>query len=257
MSSLLARGVAVIERLAEQPEGLPLSAIASATEQPLSATHRLLAELVRLGYVRQPREQGDYALTIKLVSIGLHFLGASGVVEAAQPALDELARTAREGVRMAIADSDELVFVGHAHAAAAWPRHDVASGRSVHLSCSAAGHALLSTMTDEQALVRVAHQGFGDPKNFGPRAPTTVRSLLACIHRARKLGYATLVEGMAPGMSCMAAPVRQRDGPVFAVVTIAGPSERLTPSRMLELAPALLSAAEKMMSASSASSRHS
>ena len=36
---------------------------------PLSATHRLLAELARCGYVRQARTQGDYVRTIKLGSL--------------------------------------------------------------------------------------------------------------------------------------------------------------------------------------------
>lgn len=60
MSSLLERGIKVLELLAGHPEGLALSAVASAGNLPLSATHRLLTELVRVGYVRQLRGQGDY-----------------------------------------------------------------------------------------------------------------------------------------------------------------------------------------------------
>ena len=90
MSSLLERGIKILELLAGHAEGVSLSAIASATDMPLSATHRLLAELVRVGYVRQLREQGDYVLTIKLASLGLAFLSGSGMVDVAQPLLDAL-----------------------------------------------------------------------------------------------------------------------------------------------------------------------
>ena len=69
MSSLLERGLHVLELLAAHPEGRALSSIAADTGLPLSATHRLLAELAGCGYVRQARNQGDYVLTIKLVSI--------------------------------------------------------------------------------------------------------------------------------------------------------------------------------------------
>ena len=58
MSSLLERGIKVLELLAGHPEGVPLSAVASATDMPLSATHRLLAELVRLGYVAAAARTG-------------------------------------------------------------------------------------------------------------------------------------------------------------------------------------------------------
>ena len=49
MSSLLERGIRVLELLAAHPEGVALSAIATAGNMPLSATHRLLAELASVG----------------------------------------------------------------------------------------------------------------------------------------------------------------------------------------------------------------
>jgi IclR family acetate operon transcriptional repressor len=253
MSSLLERGIKVLELLAAHPEGLALSAVAAATGMPLSATHRLLAELVRVGYARQLRDQGDYVLTIKLVSLGLSFLSASGMVDVAQPALDGLAETARELVRLAIVDGEDLVFVAKAQGATRGLRYDPDMGLAVPLSCSAAGHALLSTLSDEQALERVARQGFGDPKDFGPRAPGSITAVLAYVRRARKLGYATIVEVFAPGMSAMSAPVRLPGGPAIGVVTIAGPSVRMTEARMVELAPALIATAQDVMAASKAS----
>jgi IclR family transcriptional regulator, acetate operon repressor len=253
MSSQLQRGIKVLELLAGHAEGVTLSAIASATDTPLSATHRLLAELVSVGYVRQLREQGDYVLTIKLASLGLAFLSGSGMVDVAQPLLDALAHESRELVRLAVVDGDELVFVAKSQGATRGLRYDPDMGLSVRLSCSAAGHALLSTMSDEQALQRVARQGFGDPKDFGPRAPTSVKALLVYVRSARKLGYSTIFEVFAPGMSAMAAPVRLPNGPAIGVVTIAGPMVRLTPPRMLELAPSLMATAQEVMAASKSS----
>ena len=69
----------ILERLARFPEGLPLSLIAPELDMPLSACHRLLADLQRRGYVRQIRRQGDYLLTIKVASLGLGFLSSAGI----------------------------------------------------------------------------------------------------------------------------------------------------------------------------------
>ena len=253
MSSPLERSFKILELLAAHPEGLTLSAMAATLQMPLSAVHRLLAELCRCGYVRQLREQGDYELTIKLVSLGLSFLSASGVVDVAQPALDRLAEQSGELVRLAVVDGDALTFVAKAQGARRGLRYDPDMGLSVTLSCSAAGHAWLSTLSDERALALVTQQGFGAPENFGPKAPTTVKALLACLKSARKRGFSTIVEVFAPSMSAMAAPVRSRSGTTIGVVTIAGPLVRLTEARMEELADALLRTAHEIETASGAS----
>ena len=205
MSSLLERGLQVLELFAAHPEGRALSALAADAGLPLSATHRMLAELARCGYVRQARNQGDYVLTIKLVSLGLSFLSASGLVDVAQPSLDRLAEESRELVRLAIVDGNELVFVAKAQGATRGLRYDPDMGLSVPLSCSAAGHAWLSTMSDEEALARVAKQGFASPEKHGPKAPTTVKALLGHVRAARKRGYSVISEVFAPAMSAMSA----------------------------------------------------
>ena len=253
MSGILERSFKLLEHLAAHPEGRALSALATELGLPLSATHRLLTELARCGYVRQDQSHGDYMLTIKLVSLGLSFLSSSGIVDVAQPLLDRLAAQSGELVRLAVVDGDELIFVAKAQGATRGLRYDPDMGLSVTLSCSAAGHAWLSTMTDEQALQRVAQQGFGQPANFGPKAPTTVKALLAHLRSARKNGYSTINEVFAPAMTAMAAPVRSGNGAVIGVVTIAGPLVRLTEERMHALGPALLDTAHEVARASGAS----
>ena len=250
MSGILERSLKVLEHLCHHPEGRTLSGLASELAMPLSATHRLLAELVQLGYVRQRQSHGDYVLTIKLVSMGLGFLSASGVVDVAQPALDRLAGEAGELVRLGVVDGDELTFVAKAQGATRGLRYDPDMGLSVNLACSAAGHAWLSTMTDEEAIALVAKKGFGAPAKFGPKAPTTIKGVLTFVRAARKRGFSLIVEVFAPAMSAMSAPVRSPSGAAIGVVTIAGPMVRLTEERMHELGPALLATADDVARAS-------
>ncbi len=253
MSSILERSFKVLEHLAPHPEGKALSSLASELDMPLSATHRLLAELIRCGYVRQDQSQGNYMLTIKLVSLGLGYLSATGVVDIAQPLLDRLAAESGELVRLAVVDGDALTFVAKAQGAVRGLRYDPDMGLSVNLSCSSAGHAWLSTMSDEEALALVARQGFGKPEDYGPNAPTTVKALLTYLRTARQQGFSTIVEVFAPAMTAMAAPIRQGNGPVIGVVTIAGPLVRLTPERMQALGPALLNTTHELAMASAGS----
>ena len=239
MSVALDRGLALMERLAGQPDGMALGALADELLIPHSACHRLLSQLSQLGYVRQARARGPYLLTTKIASMGLAFLSSAGVVDIAGPLLERLANESGELVRLAIIDDDRLTWVAKAQGARKGVRYDPDMGMDARLSCTASGHAWLLTLSDERALELVSRQGFGDPKDYGPKAPTTVRALLGFLHAARTRGYAMIDEVFAPGMTAMAAPIL-RQGVASGVVSIAGPRTRLSTARMHALAPALL-----------------
>jgi IclR family acetate operon transcriptional repressor len=245
MTLALDRGLALLERLCGQPEGMPLTALADELDIPRSACHRLLAELQRRGYVRQARSQGDYMLTAKLASLGLGFLSSSGIVDIAEPLLERLAKESGELVRLAIVDGERLTWVAKAQGTRKGLRYDPDMGMDARLSCTASGQAWLLTLSDERALELVSRQGFGQPKDYGPKAPTTVKALLGVLHAARTRGFAMIDEMFAPGMTAMAAPV-MRGREAVGVISIAGPRQRLTPARMQQLAPAMLAATAEL-----------
>ena len=154
MNGILERTLGILEYLAANAEGAPMASIADHLAIPRSATHRLLAELTRCGYVRQTRKHGDYVLTTKLVALGLSYLSSSGIVDIAQPLLDQLAEASGELVRLSVVDGERLTWVARAQGALRGLRYDPDMGSDARLSCTATGHAWLLTMTDEDALRR-------------------------------------------------------------------------------------------------------
>ena len=253
MSGTLERGMQLLQCLAAYPRGRALSLVASDLGIPLSATHRLLMELIRLGYVRQSPADGQYVLTIKLVSMGLSFLSSSGIVDVAQPLLDDLAASSEELVRLAVVDGNDLIFVAKSQGATRGLRYDPDMGLSVALSCSAAGHAWLATMSDKDAAALVARQGFGVAEDFGPGAPRSMKAVLPFLRATRERGFALIENVFATGMGSVGAAVRLRNGAVVGVVTIAGPLLRFTGARMAATGEALLQAATDLAQSSSAS----
>jgi IclR family acetate operon transcriptional repressor len=247
------RALLILETLAAQPEGLALAAMADDLGLPRSACHRLLQELLRCGYVRQVREHGEYALTTKLPALGLSFLGSTGIVDLAQPIIERLADNAGDLVRLALVDGDRLTFVAKAQGARSGLRYDPDMGIDVRLSCSAGGHAWLMTLSEERATALVAAQGFGSPKQYGPKAPTTYKALMTILDEDRQRGYSLIVESYAPGMTAMAAPILRRNGEAVGVITIAGPLQRLTPQRLQELGEPLRQAAADLALVSASS----
>lgn len=253
MSGVLERTLGILELLSQHGEGLELAVIADQLNMPRSAAHRLLADLVRCGYVRQARGRGDYLLTTKLVSMGLSYLSNSGIVDIAQPLLNQLAEVSGELVRLSVVDGERLTWVARAQGARQGLRYDPDMGSDARLSCSSSGWAWLSTMSDDAALALVAKQGLGLPDQFGPAAPTTLQAVMDAVHATRERGYSLTTDTYSLGLSAISAPVRFAGQTAIGVLTIAGPTVRFTPERMQSLGPELVSVAAQLAAASGAS----
>jgi DNA-binding IclR family transcriptional regulator len=132
-------------------------------------------------------------------------------------------------------------------------RYDPDTGRDVELSCSAAGHAWLSTLEDDDAIALLTRQGLASPAAHGPNAPTSIAAVMKAVKAARAQGYATAADSYAPGLSAVCCVIRPPGKGAVGVLAISGPSVRLTPARMKALAPALQAAAAEIALVAAAS----
>ncbi|MDB5847145.1 MAG: IclR family transcriptional regulator [Rhodoferax sp.] len=248
MSSNLPRGLAILELLSRNVDGLPLHAIAEPLQIPRSAAHRVLAELTTAGFVRQEGELMPYRLTLKLATLGMAYLNESGIAEVVQPVLNRLAAATSELARMSVVDGERLVWVAKAQGARGGLRYDANSdpGEEVRLFCSSNGQAWLAALTDERALHMVMKQGF-NPEAYGPNAPKTITEFLACLAEGRRKGYSDVHESYEVGSAAIAAPVwNAKHTMVIGSVSVAGPEARMKAERMPELGALVMSAAEEL-----------
>lgn len=252
MSGAIDKTLGILEFLADRPQGAVLVDIATSLNQSRSGCHRTLLELVAYGYVRQT-QRGEYRLTTKLPAMGVGWFSKSGLVDIAQPSLQRLAEVSGELVRLGIVDGDRLTLVAKAQGANSGLLYDPDMGIDLMLSCSAAGHAMLMTMTDDEAIKAVSRQGLGNPGAFGPAAPTTITQLVGMLAAHRRRGYALLRDVYAPGLSSMAAAVCRRGDRPTAAIVIAGPTMRFTDERMTACGGTLISSANELALIGSAS----
>jgi IclR family transcriptional regulator, negative regulator of allantoin and glyoxylate utilization operons len=250
MAGNLERGFAIVELLAKQGGSMQLATIADTLDIPRSGTHRLLAELGEEGFVRQD-ERGEYVLSLKLVSLALTWLSTGGVLDIAQPVLDKLAGASGELARLGVIEDDHIIFVGKAQGAKSGLRYDPDMGSQPPLHCTASGAAWLSTMSDEEALELVSRQGgIGKAGQKGPKAPKTIQQFLKDLDDTRKREYGIAIDTYETGMAAMAVAVRHPvSGAVVGVVTLAGPTSRLSIERIRELSSALRDAGADMSAA--------
>jgi DNA-binding IclR family transcriptional regulator len=251
--SQIERVFSVLESLTGEPQGLPMQTLAEQLGIPKSATHRLLAELIRLGYVRQNPQNLRYHLSTKLVAMGFRYLSGSGA-DIVQPVLDRLARETGELVRLGVIEGERQTWIAKSQGARSGLRYDPDMGRDAPLFYTASGHAWLASMSDAEALSLVERQAIETPEGLGPNAPRSNIELLDRLRLAREQGYAWVEESSAVGTSAIAAVIRHPlQGRVIGVLSIAGPSARMPGARLHELAPTLLAFAQELSAASQAS----
>ena len=171
----------------------------------------------------------DRTATLSPGRVALRFArsgkGRDDLIELAQPRLrrlaDETGETAnlivmRPGGTEAIAQADGQHLLGVTN----W------IGRPLGLHCTAAGKVFL------------AYEATRLPAGaLHARTSATITDRAALqdeLERVLARGYAVLVDELEPGLSAVAAPVRERDGDVVAVLCVSGASLRL-PRQRLEL----------------------
>ncbi|HEY3729189.1 MAG TPA: IclR family transcriptional regulator, partial [Solirubrobacteraceae bacterium] len=150
-------------------------------------------------------------------------LGLADLVELARPGMRRLAAESgetanlilpRPGGTEAIAQIDGSHLLGVTN----WV------GRPLGLHATAAGKVFLAFGAAELA---------DDP--LEPLAPATITDrerLMAELETVRERGYATIVDELEPGLSAVAAPIREHGGAVVAVLCLSGASLRLEPQRL-------------------------
>ncbi len=243
-ANLLGRALGALELLSLNGRGLGLQVIADSIDMPKSGAHRLLAELIKLEYVTQDPDSGQYWLTGKYPTLGMRHLAGTGIIDASQPLLDRLAKYSSELVRLAVVDGDRLIFIAKSQGAQTGLRYDPESGGEAPLFCTATAFTWLSGFSDDEAIRLMAAQGPMDPQNRGPKAPRNFAEVLQQLGETRKRGYGRAIDMSSPGMSAIAAAVTAGDkAQVLGIISIGGPSARLTEGKMTEFAPELLKTA--------------
>lgn len=244
------RALRVVELLARHPDGLPMSEIAETLAIPKTAIHRLLAELQAMGYLHQLPD-ARFSLTVKIISVALDYLAATGLMDVVQPHLDALARHCQELVRLAVANQQQLTWIAKAQGAGPGLRYEPRPDGIVNLSATATGLSWLATLPEDQALRLITAQGLAPHPTYGPQAPRSIQAVLAHLDAARAQGYAFIGDANENGMSAVGIPIFAPGiEPAIGALCITGPSYRCTVEHMQALIPAAQETADALGRAS-------
>ncbi|WP_249019557.1 IclR family transcriptional regulator [Conexibacter sp. S30A1] len=227
------RGADLLVRVLESEQPVAVSDLASAAGLPKSTASRLLSALERRGLVTQDGERGRLRPGPAILRVAERGMLERNLVEIARPVLAALSEHTGETINLGVPGAG-----GVEHLLQADGRHFLGSGqwvgRTVDFHASANGKVFLAY---GRAL---APAGASALTAYAPATITDPAALRADIERVRRTGYAVAVDELEVGLAAVAAPVRGVSGEVVAALSVTGPTVRMTPARIGELAAVLV-----------------
>lgn len=219
------KALELLELIAEHPN-LGVTDIAERAASSKSQVFRLLHTLEQRGYVRKDVSTRAYTLGYRCMYLGERGIRQTGLIQVAQPLLDELARRSRENVHLVARDGDRSMVI--AMRESPQPLRLYAEvGRRGPLHAGGASTVMLAYAPAEIREQVLA----SDLRVFTPATVVDPKQLRTLLARVRDEGYHISRADLDEGAFSIAAPVLDHRGEVVAALSIAGPMSRLNEER--------------------------
>jgi IclR family pca regulon transcriptional regulator len=234
----LARGLEVIAAFRPGQRAMSLTEVATATGLARPTARRILLTLEELGYVRAG--DGGFALTPRVLELGVAYVRASGLWEVARPHMERLVERTHESCSIAQLDGSDIVYVARVSV----PK---IVGLSVQIGTrfpalpTSLGKVLLAALPAaelEEVLAQPTRSGLEARWRPG-RAERD-----AVLREVRARGWSLTDEQLVLGIRSVAAPLRDGAGRVVASINVNTHAAETPVERLLEEhLPLLLQAA--------------
>lgn len=220
-SQSLERGLRILTEFVSNGPVLGISELARAVDLHRSTTHRYVATLAGLGFLRQDPDTRKYSLGPRVADLGFAAIESMEITGVAAGHLQTLADETGFAVSMAVLDGADIVYVERR-------RSRRATGLAVDLNLHVGSR--LPAYCTSMGKVLLAHR---DPASLrglldrmdlarrGPRTITVREQLISALAAVRQAGLAVNDEELAPGLRSLAAPIRDRSGTVVAAINVA------------------------------------
>lgn len=217
--SSVATAIRLLKSFGLEERELGISELALRLGVSKSTVHRVASTLLSEGLLEQNPETDRYRLGVVLFELGSMVRRRMDLNAEAKLHLIALRDTVEENVRLTVLHEGNILYV-----------YDFESPQPVRLR-SQTGLSKPAGATAEGWLL-LAGRPAADIAAAAEAAGEALETLEGRIEEAARQGWAYEDQVSEPGMRAIAAPIRSRDGRTIAVVSIAGPRERIR-KRML------------------------
>jgi IclR family KDG regulon transcriptional repressor len=203
----LIKAVRILEALGDCPGGLGITELSRILKSPKSTVHRLVATLETVGYVFFDVPTSKYVLGSRVAKLGEQLSKQFPLLTFGVKALEQLTRECKEASHLAIMEGTEVVYVSHEKVTEPI-RVSFGMGHRAPVYCTAGGKVFLAGLSNTGILTRYKNKKKLEQRT--PRTLTRLKDLLFEIATVRKVGIAYDNEEYAPGLCCIAVPVKKR-----------------------------------------------
>jgi IclR family acetate operon transcriptional repressor len=234
------RGLDVLIAVADLGRAASNAELSALVRLHPTTTLRMLESLASRQLLRQLPD-GTYDLGTRTLDIGNAFLRRISISRYANEIAQMLSEQVEETASIGVLDEAHVLYIAIAHGQADLGIQSVPFGRHP-LYCTALGKALIADLPwpdAEQLIHRLPMD------KLTGKTITSLASLRKDLELTRGRGWAVDDQERTPGVTCIAAPIRDFSGRVVAAVSISGPEFRIAGRGVGKLAAIVCRAARK------------
>lgn len=232
--------VSVLDCFSTSERALTVGDIAARTGLPRSTAHRSINALKEVGFLDQDRRRDSYRLGLKLFQLGTTVLHSMDIQSEARPFVEALSTLTGENVHLCVFDGERMVFVESADGGATGSQNATITMELTHCHNTSVGKATLA-FQPESVIDRLTSNDLAVYTEHSISDPVVLREELAKI---RSQGFAFDLQEHQLNVCCVAAPIRNASGNVFAAVSVSGPLARMSEENLRSYAPFVVSHAD-------------
>lgn len=221
----LARGLQIIEKLAEATDGLSITDLAIQFEVDKGSMSRLMQTLANYGFAEKNPNNRKYILGPQIVRHSRTLLQRTSLRDNAKPYLKQLVEFTGECAHIAILAQGQAFYIDQEESTLAL-RVTTNVGSLAPLYCTALGKIFLAFTNTPVPEVLTA---------YTMRTITDASMLKRHLEIVRSQGYATDDEEWNLGVRCVAVPIFDYRDKCEAAIGISGPTTRLPLEKLSEI----------------------
>lgn len=236
MSRALDKGLSLLGHVADGNDTLP--ELVRTSGLPKSTVHRLASVLIDQGLLRY--RDNRYVLGYRLLELSEKARRNLDYLSVARPHLRDTSNETLETVHLGELSDGYIVYL-----------EKIPGQRGLQMSSRIGLRVPAQTTALGKVLIayRPRSEWSRHLLDIPPRTPqskTDEQALLAELEEVRRTGYALDREENEPGTRCVAAPIWDDRGQVFAAISVSGAAIYITEERQRELLPVVIDCAHRI-----------
>jgi len=233
------RAFTVLEMVARAEMPPTLDELTRASGLPKPTVFRILGLLARGGFIQREGVEKRYTVGHRMSALSFQVQSNSPLRAQRRAVLVRLVEEIGETCNLTMLDGNEVVYIDRVETNANVRLH-MQVGTRVPLHCTASGKLFLASLS-HSAVHRLV--GLGPYHRYTERTITSPAILERKLMKIRSTGVGTDSGEYFEGSVCVAVPVMDSNGCVYAAVAAHGPAPRMTLKKGYEFLPGLRAAA--------------